>query len=70
MPRRSQYGIVDSVRTPATFDVATETARHRLENDQWAPETLLPTEAFSDRLAIETAFRQLCTQETPCGRDA
>ena len=70
MLRRSRYGIVDSVKTPATFDVAAETARRRLENDQWAPETLLPAEAFSDQPASETAFRRLCAPEAACGRDA
>ena len=70
MLRRSRYGIVDSVRTPATFDIAAETARRRLENDKWAPETLLPAEAFSDQPASETAFRRLCAPEAPRGRDA
>ena len=69
MLRRSRYGIVDSVRTPATFDIAAETARCRLENDEWAPETLLPAEAFSDRPASETALRRLCTPEAARGRD-
>ena len=70
MLRRSRYGIVDSVRTPATFDIAAETTRRRLDNDEWAPETLLPAEAFSDQPASETAFRRLCAPEAPRGRDA
>ena len=70
MLRRSRYGIVHSVRTPATFDIAAETTRRRLENDEWAPETLLPAEAFSDRPASETAFRRLCAPEAARGRDA
>ena len=70
MLRRSQYGIVDSVRTPATFDIAAETTRRRLENDEWAPETLLPAEAFSDQPASEITFRRRCVPEAPRGRDA
>ena len=41
-----------------------------VENDEWAPETLLPAEAFSDRRAGETAFCRLCAPEAPRGRDA
>ena len=70
MLRRSRYGIVDSVRTSATFDVAAEATGRRLDNDEWAPETLLPAEAFSDQPASETAFRRLCAPEAPRGRDA
>ena len=62
--------MVDSVRTPTTFDIAAETARRRLENDKWAPETLLPAEAFSDQPASEAAFRRLCAPKAPRGRDA
>ena len=58
------------MRAPATFDIVAEIARRRLENDQWSPERLLPAEAFSDRLAGETAFRGLCAPETARGRDA
>ena len=53
-----------SMRTPATFDIAAETARRRLENDQWAPATLLPTEAFSDQPASETVFSAGCAPLT------
>lgn len=65
-----QYGNVTAVRTRATFDIAAETARRRLENDKWAPATLLPAEAFSDQPASETAARRLCAPETPRGRNA
>ncbi len=58
------------MKTPATFDVAAEIARRRLENDRWAPATLLPTEAFSDQPAGETVFRRLCAPDTARGRGA
>ena len=61
---------MDSVRTPAAFDTASETARRRVENDKWAPATLLPAEAFSDEPAGEAVFRRLCAPEAPRGRHA
>ena len=57
-------------RTPTTFDIVGETARRRVENDKWAPATLLPAEAFSDEPAGESVFRRLCAPETPRGRHA
>ena len=61
---------MDPVKTPATFDIAGETARRRVENDKWAPATLLPAEAFSDEPAGEAVFRRLCTPEATRGRHA
>ena len=64
------YGIVEPVRTPAVFDIASETALRRVEYDKWAPATLLPAEAFSDEPAGEAVFRRLFAPETPSGRRA
>ena len=61
---------MDPVRTSATFDIAGETARRRVENDKWAPATLLPAEAFSDELASEAVFLRLCAPEARRGRQA
>ena len=58
------------MRTPAAFDIPSETARRRVENDKWAPATLLPAEAFSDEPASEAVSQRLCAPETPRGRHA
>ena len=61
-------------QTSTTFNVpavaAREAARRRIENDKWAPEALLPAEAFSDEPASQQDFARLCDPDTPTGRNA
>ena len=73
-PHRPPAEHHDPARTRTTFAdpgaSAREAARRRIENDKWAPEALLPAEAFSDEPASHEDFARLCEPDTPTGRNA